>query len=169
MFKDVVARLLAAVKAEKAEKGGKRGAVVAKGQERGDDKGSMFSGNRQRALELATSVVPVVKGDAAVEMATKIMVGWSCYVCVYVKMIVCMKYQISSVTCIVGSPVLLQGRRMRRLERLGLGIKAQGIIGWWWLNRTDNNRVTPEAPWDARAQAQADVRTCTWSLKRGAG
>ena len=35
---------------------------------------------------------------------------------------------------------------MRRLERLSLGIKAQGILGWWWLNRSD--KVAPQPAYE---------------------
>jgi hypothetical protein len=37
---------------------------------------------------------------------------------------------------------------MRRLERLSVGISAQGIIGWWWLNRSE--KVTPQGVWEAQ-------------------
>jgi hypothetical protein len=73
MYKDVMLRLTTAVKGDKTSKD-VPAAMVAALQASGGEGKSIFTGNRATALQLARSVVPVVKGEAAETMADKIMV-----------------------------------------------------------------------------------------------
>lgn len=74
MFKDVTARLSATLKADKTSSLPASVMVHVGGRQADKKQESMFTGNRVNALELARSVVPVVKGDEAKQMADKVMV-----------------------------------------------------------------------------------------------
>jgi hypothetical protein len=75
MFKDVVGRLSAAFQAEKTARMPAAVMVQVEGrQARSKAPESVFAGNRATALQLARSVVPVLKGDQAKKMADKVMV-----------------------------------------------------------------------------------------------